>query len=56
MWKSINFKSTERKKTWTDAITRLKEVFAKKQSQAFKDREADLLRSMYGTTQVSKSK
>jgi hypothetical protein len=56
MWKSISFKSTERKKTWKDAIDRLKQVFAKEQTQAFKDREADLLRSMYGTTQVSKSK
>jgi hypothetical protein len=38
-----------------DAGKRLAEVFKKNPSDEYKAREADLLRSMYGTTKVSTS-
>lgn len=56
-WKSLfggewTLKSV--KKTVKDANERLAQIFSKNQTQEFKDREAELLKSMYGTTKVSK--
>ena len=56
-WKSLfgsgwSLKSVT--KTVKLANERLSQIFSKNQTQAFKDREAELLKSMYGTTKVSK--
>jgi len=53
MWKGIQLWSSETTKTFNDAVDRLWEIFSKEQSQSFKDREDDLLKSMYGTTKMS---
>lgn len=55
MWKSLSFWSKETKKTFTDAVDRLGQIFAKNQSQEFKDRQNELLTSMYGNVKVSSS-
>lgn len=55
MWKSLSFWSAETKKTLKDAVTRLWQIFSPStQDDKFKAREADLLRSMYGSTKINK--
>lgn len=54
-WKSLSSGAGVAKKTFLDAVDRLWQVFSpSQQDDAFKAREADLLRSMYGTTKISK--
>lgn len=55
IWKDSFTKASQSIVTFGDAGKRLGEIFKKNQSPEFKEREADLIRSMYWTTQVSQS-
>ena len=53
--KSLSVWSSETKKTFKDAVTRLWQIFSPStQDSWYAARENDLLRSMYGSTQISK--
>ena len=53
--KSLSVWSSDTKKTFKDAVTRLWQIFSPNtQDAAYTARENDLLRSMYGSTQISK--
>jgi len=55
--KSTKDSWTETKKVFNDALKRLSQTFsAKKQDDDFKAREADLLKSMYGNTNITTGK
>lgn len=56
LWKSFTLWSASTKKTFKDANDRLWDIFAKDQSKAFQDREAELLKSMYGTKKTTPGK
>lgn len=54
-WKSLSGSAVSSFKTVKDANKRLGQIFTpSQQDSGFKAREADLLRSMYGTTKISK--
>ena len=55
MRKSLSLWSSDTKKTFKDAVTRLWQIFSPStQDATYTARENDLLRSMYGSTQISK--
>ncbi len=54
--KSFHLWSASTKKTFNDATDRLWDIFAKNQSQDFKNREEELLNSMYGTQKTTPGK
>lgn len=56
LWKSFHLWSALAKKTFNDANDRLWELFSKNKSQDFKDREAELLKSMYGNKKTPPGK
>ena len=56
LWSSTKDSRSRTKKTFTNALDRLGQLFSKDQTADFKIRESELLKSMYGTTKLTPGK